>query len=164
MNRELILVVEQLAREKGIDPEILFEAVESALLSGSKKTHATADNSRIEIDRKTGELRAYTRKKVVTEVTDAALEAYQASGAKTENLAYAQLVDLRVGFYAEAGNPQSAIPEVNAMVDDLAARGANASVVAELRSLAPEPPPTPRTRKVTKSPRKRPAKKTPKRN
>jgi N utilization substance protein A len=74
MNRELILVVEQLAREKGIDPEILFDAVESALLSGSKKTHASADNSRIEIDRKTGELRAYTRKKVVAEVTDGALE------------------------------------------------------------------------------------------
>jgi transcription termination/antitermination protein NusA len=74
MNRELILVVEQLAREKGIDPEILFDAVESALLSGSKKTHASADNSRIEIDRKTGELRAYTRKKVVGEVTDGALE------------------------------------------------------------------------------------------
>ena len=74
MNRELIIVVEQLAREKGIDPEILFEAVESALLSGSKKTHVSADNSRIEIDRKTGELRAYTRKKVVAEVMDAAVE------------------------------------------------------------------------------------------
>ena len=74
MNRELILVIEQLAREKGIDPEILFDAVESALLSGSKKTHASADNSRIEIDRKTGVVRAYTRKKVVADVTDAALE------------------------------------------------------------------------------------------
>jgi N utilization substance protein A len=74
MNRELIVVIEQLAREKGIDPEILFEAVESALLSGSKKTHATADNSRIEIDRKTGVVRAYTRKKVVAEVVDAAIE------------------------------------------------------------------------------------------
>jgi len=74
MNRELILVIEQLAREKGIDPEILFEAVESALLSGSKKTHAAPDNSRIEIDRKTGAVRAYTRKKVVAEVTDGALE------------------------------------------------------------------------------------------
>ena len=74
MNRELIVVIEQLAREKGIDPEILFEAVESALLSGSKKTHATADNSRIEIDRKTGAVRAYTRKKVVAEVVDAAIE------------------------------------------------------------------------------------------
>ena len=50
MNRELIIVIEQLAREKGIDPEILFEAVESALLSGCRKTHAAADNARIEID------------------------------------------------------------------------------------------------------------------
>src|SRR5437868_11702064 len=70
MNRELIIVIEQLAREKGIDPEILFDAVESALLSGSKKTHAAADNSRIEIDRKTGEVRAFTRKKVVADVVD----------------------------------------------------------------------------------------------
>ena len=74
MNRELIIVIEQLAREKGIDPEILFEAVESALLSGSRKTHAAPDNSRIEIDRKTGTVRAYTRKKVVAEVTDPQLE------------------------------------------------------------------------------------------
>jgi N utilization substance protein A len=74
MNRELIIVIEQLAREKGIDSEILFEAVESALLSGSKKTHAAADNSRIEIDRKTGAVRAYRRKKVVADVTDAQIE------------------------------------------------------------------------------------------
>src|SRR5438874_4008297 len=74
MNRELIIVIEQLAREKGIDSEILFEAVESALLSGSKKTHAAAENSRIEIDRKTGSVRAFTRKKVVAEVTDAQIE------------------------------------------------------------------------------------------
>jgi N utilization substance protein A len=74
MNRELIMVIEQLAREKGIDPEILFDAVETALLSGSKKTHAAADNSRIEIDRKTGAVRAFTRKKVVAEVVDPHLE------------------------------------------------------------------------------------------
>ena len=74
MNRELIIVIEQLAREKGIDPEILYDAVESALLSGSKKTHAAADNSRIEIDRKTGAVRAFTRKKVVADVADGHLE------------------------------------------------------------------------------------------
>ena len=74
MNRELIIVIEQLAREKGINPEILFDAVESALLSGSKKTHAAADNSRIEIDRKTGAVRAFTRKKVVEDVVDPHLE------------------------------------------------------------------------------------------
>ena len=74
MNRELIMVIEQLAREKGIDSEILFDAVESALLSGSKKTHAAAENSRIEIDRKTGAVRAFTRKRVVADVADPHLE------------------------------------------------------------------------------------------
>jgi hypothetical protein len=38
MNRELITVIEQMGREKGIDKEILFEALESALLSASRKT------------------------------------------------------------------------------------------------------------------------------
>jgi N utilization substance protein A len=73
MNRELIMVIEQLGREKGIDKEILFEALESALLSASRKS-LPGDNMRIEIDRKTGEMRAYARRKVVTEVVDPKLE------------------------------------------------------------------------------------------
>src|SRR5918995_321431 len=99
MNRELILVIEQLAREKGIDPEILFDAVESALLSGSKKTHAAADNSRIEIDRKTGVVRAFTRKKVVADVIDPHLEISldEAKGLNPD----AELDDEREGIYAE---------------------------------------------------------------
>src|SRR2546422_1876465 len=74
MNRELIAVIEQIGREKGIDKEILFEALESALLSASKKTSGAADNVRMHLDRQTGVLRAYGRKRVVTEVTDAKLE------------------------------------------------------------------------------------------
>jgi N utilization substance protein A len=73
MNRELIIVIEQLGREKGIDKEILFEALESALLSASRKS-LPGDNMRIQIDRKTGEMRAYARRKVVTEVVDPKLE------------------------------------------------------------------------------------------
>ncbi|MBI4594337.1 MAG: transcription termination/antitermination protein NusA [Candidatus Rokubacteria bacterium] len=74
MSRELITVIEQIGREKGIDPEVLFEAVESALLSASRKTMGAADNLRMEIDRKTGVLKAYGRKKVVEDVTDPKLE------------------------------------------------------------------------------------------
>jgi transcription termination/antitermination protein NusA len=74
MNRELIMLIEQLGREKGIDKEILFEAVESALLSASRKRLGSADNARIEIDRKTGQLREYRRMKVVEEVTDSKVE------------------------------------------------------------------------------------------
>jgi N utilization substance protein A len=71
MNRELIMVIEQLGREKGIDKEVLFEALETALLSASRKSLGPADNVRIHIDRKTGDFRVYQRKQVVDEVTDA---------------------------------------------------------------------------------------------
>jgi N utilization substance protein A len=74
MNRELLMVIEQLGREKGIDPEVLFEALESALLSASRKTLGAAENVRMEIDRKTGTLKVYGRKKVVEAVTDPKLE------------------------------------------------------------------------------------------
>src|SRR5438034_1429664 len=74
MNRELISVIEQIGREKGIDKEILFEALESALLSASRKSLGPADNVRMHIDRKSGDLRVYCRKKVVEEVTDDKIE------------------------------------------------------------------------------------------
>src|SRR6266513_2333243 len=70
MNRELINVIEQIGREKGIDKEILFEALESALLSASRKTLGASDNWRMHNDRKSGDLRVYCRKKVVEAVAD----------------------------------------------------------------------------------------------
>src|SRR5258705_3994432 len=74
MNRELISVIEKIGGEKGIDKEILFEAVESALQSACRKSHAGPDNVRIEIDRKTGEFSAFLRKRVVEEVADTETE------------------------------------------------------------------------------------------
>src|SRR5499426_2721845 len=74
MNRELITVIKQISAEKGIDPETLYEALESALLSASKKDPGTGDNVRMEIDRQTGALKLFGRKKVVEEVTDSKLE------------------------------------------------------------------------------------------
>ena len=73
-NKDLIYVIEQIGREKGIGKEVLFEAVESALLSASKKTMGLADNVRMELDRHTGSLRVFARKKVVEAVTDTKLE------------------------------------------------------------------------------------------
>jgi len=74
MNKDLIYVIEQIGREKGIGKEVLFEAVESALLSASKRTMGLADNVRMELDRRTGTLRVFARKKVVEAVTDSKLE------------------------------------------------------------------------------------------
>jgi N utilization substance protein A len=74
MNKDLIYVIEQIGREKGINKEVLFEALESALLSASKKTMGAADNVRMQIDRHSGALRVFARKKVLPVVTDPKLE------------------------------------------------------------------------------------------
>jgi N utilization substance protein A len=74
MNRELLMVIEQIGREKGIEPEVLFEALESALLSASRKNLGAADNIRMQIDRKTGAVKVYGRKTVVEEVADPKIE------------------------------------------------------------------------------------------
>jgi transcription termination/antitermination protein NusA len=61
MNGELLTVLDHLEREKGINREILIEAVESALLSAAKKTmgYKTEDVS-VKIDRQTGEIKVYS--------------------------------------------------------------------------------------------------------
>ena len=96
MNKELIYVIGQMATEKGIDKEVLFEALESALLSASKKTMGVADNARMELDRHTGVLRVFARKKVVESVTDAKLEMVLAD-AMVEKAVQAILVSARTG-------------------------------------------------------------------
>jgi N utilization substance protein A len=74
MNRELLYVIEQIGREKGITTEVLFEALESALLSASKRTMGVGENVRLTLDRRTGAIRVFAEKKVVEAVTDPKLE------------------------------------------------------------------------------------------
>jgi N utilization substance protein A len=68
MNNELLAVLEHMERERGINREILIRAVESALLSASKKSVSPAKDLRIEIDRKTCAIRAYARVQVVERI------------------------------------------------------------------------------------------------
>jgi N utilization substance protein A len=75
MNRELLYVIEQIGREKGIGTEVLFEALESALLSASKRTMGMGENVRLTVDRRTGAIRVFAEKNVVEAVTDPKLEA-----------------------------------------------------------------------------------------
>lgn len=70
MNGELIAVLEYLQREKGIDKEVLLQAVEQALLQGSKRSVGPARDVRIEIDRKTGDIRAIAKLLVVEQVVN----------------------------------------------------------------------------------------------
>ncbi|HMO50565.1 MAG TPA: transcription termination factor NusA [Kiritimatiellia bacterium] len=68
MNSELLAVAEYMERERGIDRETLLSAVESALLSASKKSFSQAQEIRIGIDRKTCDVRAFAQLRVVEQV------------------------------------------------------------------------------------------------
>lgn len=57
--------IELLSREKGIDPEIVVGAVEDAIALATRKYYKTAENMRGELDRESGEIRAYIFKTVV---------------------------------------------------------------------------------------------------
>ncbi len=57
--------IEALSREKGIDPEIVVGAVEDAIALATRKYYKTQENMRAELDKESGEIRAYVYKTVV---------------------------------------------------------------------------------------------------
>src|SRR3981189_3506335 len=57
--------IEMLSRDKGIDPGIVVGAVEDAIALATRKYYKTQENMRAEMDRDTGEIRAYVFKTVV---------------------------------------------------------------------------------------------------
>jgi len=65
MNTELQTVIEQMERERGIDREILIEAVENALVCASRKGTGQDRDLRIEIDRNTLDIKAMASLEVV---------------------------------------------------------------------------------------------------
>ncbi len=75
MNAELLRALDQIEEEKGISKDVIVEAIEAALLSAYKKNFgATAQNMRIEMDRASGEMRAYQVRTVVEDVDDPTLQ------------------------------------------------------------------------------------------
>ncbi|MEG6585503.1 transcription termination factor NusA [Dendrosporobacter sp. 1207_IL3150] len=74
MNAEFMQAFEQLGKEKGIAPEILFDAIEAALISAYKRNFGSAQNVRVSLDRSTGEIHVFARKNIVETVTDSRLE------------------------------------------------------------------------------------------
>ncbi|MDD4601867.1 Transcription termination/antitermination protein NusA [bioreactor metagenome] len=74
MNAEFMQAFEQLGKEKGIAPEVLFDAIEAALISAYKRNFGSAQNVRVSLERSTGEIHVYARKNVVEAVTDSRLE------------------------------------------------------------------------------------------
>ena len=61
MSRELLMLVDALAREKNVDKDIVFGALELALASATKKRIHDEADVRVEIDRETGAFEAFRR-------------------------------------------------------------------------------------------------------
>ena len=72
--RELIEALTQVSQEKGIDKEIIFEAIETSLVSACKKHFGQNANIRVTVDRKTGEYTVLAAKTVSEEITDPMLQ------------------------------------------------------------------------------------------
>ena len=54
MNADFILAIGELGKEKGIDPELLFQAVEEALVTAYKKNFGSNQNVRVDMNKVTG--------------------------------------------------------------------------------------------------------------
>ncbi len=61
MNKEILMVVEAVSNEKGVEKEIIFEAIEAALASATRKLHGEDMDVRVSIDRETGDYETFRR-------------------------------------------------------------------------------------------------------
>ena len=70
MGSELVQVLDQIGRDKGIDRNILINAIETAVLSASRKKYGNIENIFARFNEKTGEVELYLLKKIVSAVED----------------------------------------------------------------------------------------------
>ena len=67
MSKEILLVVESVSNEKGVPPDVIFEAIETALATATKKRYETEVDIRVAIDRATGDYDTFRRWTIVAD-------------------------------------------------------------------------------------------------
>ncbi len=97
MSREILLLVDALAREKSVEKEIVFTALEMALSSATKKRFNEDVDVRVSIDRKSGDYESYRRWLVVADdaVEEPSRQIALSEAGKTDP-------DIQLGSYSEA--------------------------------------------------------------
>ena len=96
MNKEILMVVDAVSNEKGVDKDIIFEAIEVALATATKKRYPNDIDVRVSIDRETGDYKTYRRWLIVE---DDALE--HPDRETTLSAARLDDPDIEVGEYQE---------------------------------------------------------------
>jgi transcription termination/antitermination protein NusA len=83
--KELIAVIDQLGREKGIDKARIMGAVETALQTAAKKRFGQGENVKVEIDAKTGDISVISLKTIVETVVNPKAEISIAEARKVDD-------------------------------------------------------------------------------
>ncbi len=111
MNREMLMLVEAISREKSVDGEIVFGAVEAALAQATKKLHGGEVEIRVAVDRDTGDYETFRRWLVVPD--EAGLQNPDAEEMLSDALD--RIADIEVGDYIEESADSVPIGRIGAM-------------------------------------------------
>ena len=71
---EFMEALKEIVKEKGIDEEVIYEAIETSLVSACKKNFGSSQNVKVVMDRETGNIEVYAQKDVVEDVEDPRLQ------------------------------------------------------------------------------------------
>ena len=74
MSNPLKQTIETLAKEKGIEPDVVITAIEDAVLTASRKFYKSTENLRTKFNQDTGQVELYSVRQIVNEVTDSLTE------------------------------------------------------------------------------------------
>lgn len=104
MNRELLMLVDAISREKSVERDVVFGAVEAALASATKRLHGNEVDIRVSVDRESGEYETFRRWHVVPneaglQIPDAEILLFEAQE---------QISDIEVDDYIE--EPVESVP------------------------------------------------------
>lgn len=99
MNKEILLVVEAVSNEKGVDREVIFQAIEAALEIATKKKADEEIDVKVEINRKTGDYSTFRRWLVVDDVQETEEESNEPLIAMMLSEAKKHDANIKVGGY-----------------------------------------------------------------
>lgn len=85
MSAELLHALTQLEKERGINKEVLIEAIEAALISAYKRNFGSSQNVKVSFDREDGDIKVHALKKVVEDPQDDLIEITLEDAKKIDN-------------------------------------------------------------------------------
>ena len=125
MNKAILQVVEVVSNEKGVETDIIFEAIEAALASATKKRYGEEIDVRVTIDRESGDYETFRRWEVLPDDADA--EIFESVDRQMRHMDAVDIdAEIEVGQYIEE-------PLENVEFGRIAAQAAKQVIVQKVR-------------------------------